>query len=156
GPHVPPLEVADPVETQRDGEREDDRRRHGEQEQLDGVADGGPEGRIGEHLLVESQAHELARPTRRDLVERVRDGLRERQQEYGTEEQQSRQYEQKPRTLAAIEVVLRENEAIPLSHGAKGLPDELVSKPARARSEHTPREARHSRAGLPGIRTANP
>src|SRR4030095_10022741 len=119
-PHVPPFEAGYPIETERDGERKNDRRRHGEQQQLDGIADGGPEGGVGQDLFIKAQADELARSSRRDLVERIHDGLRERQQVDGTEEQQRGQNEQKSGTLATIVVVLRKSEAIPLAHGRKG------------------------------------
>ena len=59
---------------------------------------------VGQHLLVQPQPHELARSTRRDLVERVHHRLGERQDEDRAEEQQRGQDEQKSGALAAIEV----------------------------------------------------
>jgi hypothetical protein len=84
---------------------------------LEGVADGGPEGRVSEHLFIEAQAHELARPARGDLVERVHDGLGERQDEDGAEEQQGGEDEQESRAAPSIQVVLGERYAKPSAHG---------------------------------------
>ena len=79
--------------------------------ELDGVLHGTPERGIGEDLFIEAQAHELARSARSDLVERVHDGLRQRQDEDGAEEQQGGEDEQESRSLPAIQVVLWERDA---------------------------------------------
>jgi hypothetical protein len=50
---------------------------------------------IGEHLFIEAQPDVLLRSTRSDLVERIHDGLRERQQEHRAEEQSAGEDEEK-------------------------------------------------------------
>lgn len=122
GPDVPPLEIGDPVETECHGERTDHRGGHGEEHELDGVLDGGPEGGVREDLFIETQAHELARSAWGDLVERVHDGLGERQDKDGAEEQQGGEDEQEPRTVLAIRVVLGERDAKPLAHSSREPP----------------------------------
>ena len=116
GPGVPPLEIGDPVETECHGECKDYRRGHGEKQELDRVLDGGPEGGIGEDLFIETQAHELARSARGNLVERVLDGLGERQDEDGAEEQQGGEDEQESCAVPAIQIILGERDAKPLAH----------------------------------------
>ena len=74
---------------------------------------------VGEDLFIEAQAHELLRSARGDLVERVHDGLRERQEEDGAEEQQRGEDEQESRTVPAIQVVPGERDAKPLAHGSR-------------------------------------
>jgi hypothetical protein len=94
----------------------------GEEQQLESVAYGSPEGGIGKDLFIEAQAHELARSAWGDLVERVHDGLGERQDEDRAEEQQGGEYEQESRALPAIQVVLGERDAKPLAHGSSEPP----------------------------------
>ena len=129
-PDVAPLEIADPVEAECHGERKDDRRGHGEQQQLDRVPDGGPERGVGEDLFIKAQADELLRSARGDLVERIQDRLRERQDENRAEEQQRGEDEQEPCPLAAIEVVPGERDAKPLAHGSG---DRLITRTAARR-----------------------
>ena len=119
GPDVPPREAGDPVETERHRQGADHRDGHGHQQELDGVLDGGPEGGVGEDLFIEAQAHELARSAWGDPVERVHDGLGERQDEDGAEEQQGGEDEQESRPPLAVHVALGERDAKPVAHGSR-------------------------------------
>ena len=70
-----------------------------------------------EHLLVAGARPTNSRaPPGSDLVERVHDRLRERQEEHRAEEQERGQDEQESRALPALEVRPGKDEAIPLPH----------------------------------------
>ena len=117
GPHVAPAHLRDAVEAERHRSARTTVAGRRQEEQAHRVADGLPEGRVGQDPLVEPQADELARPAGPSPVEGADERLRERQEEDGGEVHQGGQDEQKSCPPLAVHVGPGNDEPDHSAHG---------------------------------------
>src|SRR6266851_5537386 len=92
---------------------------HGQGEELDGVPDAVPEDRIAEHALVETEAHEPARPARQRPVEGSDEGSDDRDEVHAREVGHGGQDEEKARPPLAVHVRAGKRQARPAPHGRR-------------------------------------